>query len=113
MSADPRPEPTILWSIATPGNIPARVACTGPTWPATEVESGAHCYVNTHFSDEADAWAAGRREVEAGVALERREVEQARAALARAEARLAEGIAALARFSVAENDRAPAWRGEP
>lgn len=69
----------------------------GESWPGNDSD-GDTCYENTHFVDEAEAWAKLRAEVETGVSLAGRAVAQAKAALAAAEkeaGRMAEAFAVV------------------
>jgi len=104
---------TLRWYAGDDPNPPTLVECPVPGWPNEDVE-GRPQYENTHFDDERDAWENVRANVEAGVSLARRDVEQLTAALEKAKARLVRGIEELERFEAAWSERdAKGWPVAP
>lgn len=95
---------TLRWYGGEPYNPPTQIECSLVGYPNTDAR-GRVQYENTHFDDEIEAWENVRRNVEAGVSLNRRDVEQAAAVLAKAKARLVKSIEELETFDAAYRER--------
>jgi hypothetical protein len=102
---------TKVWKLRDNATAPVEIECAAPGYPNLDA-AGDIIYSNTHFTDEATAWARLRDDRNAHLRRASTDVRKARASLARHEGQLVEAALLLEEFERRADERQQRRRGE-